>query len=351
MVLTNAERQRRYQLKKKEENKEEYLLKKREEAKTYYYKKIKDQEIPIKEEIIKEELPKLEALKKRINPIKKTKLTPETIKQYINVIKNLKLKYDKSSLNEEIIKELILLLNNEKYNITKLNKELLFIKKNLDDIIKNDNTYINKLYGVALRLKYNTVIVKKLYPYVQYKNNKYDIERNQVKANEEKIKILSFKKEDVLEEIKNSSLNPDEILIYGLLMLFPTRRIVDYRRMVILKEPPKDKNNNYYYNKKFYFYITKNKKEQIYDVPEELDNLINKQNNYLLGKNYNQSSLSKKINVIFNKIYGKSISAREVRHYYATYMDDKYKDFNERLENSDKMNHSVIQNNKYVLKK
>ena len=163
-----------------------------------------------------------------------------------------------------------------------------------------------------------------------------------------KIKDLSFDKNDIIEKLNNSKLNNDEKLIYGLFTLFPTRRAIDYRRMIILKNEPIDKLNNYYYNKKFYFYITKNKKEQIFDVPIELDNLINKDNYYLLGKEYSAPSLSKTIMLILNKIYGISISAVEIRRLYATYMSNKYTNFIERKDICDKMNHKIEENMKYA---
>ena len=58
------------------------------------------------------------------------------------------------------------------------------------------------------------------------------------------------------------------------MLLFPTRRPVDYRKMLISEILPNKKTkvelslrNNYYYNKVFYFNVTKNKDIQHFPVP------------------------------------------------------------------------------------
>ena len=350
MALTTAERQRRYVEKRKEANKDKYMEEKREYAKTYYRKSIRQ----IKEEEPEEEtkeLPKLEPITKRVKKINKSKLGEETKHQYIITFKRIYKSYNKKEYEDD--EDLKKLLNNETYNVRKLNKDFNFIRKNTEKIIKEYYKDINVIYSLVSRLKFFNNTIKTLYPYLKYRNEEYDKERIEQKTNkdiDEKIKLIDFNKEEVLYKLNNSKLEDEEKLIYGLFMLYPVRRYIDYNRMKILKEEPKDKLNNYYYNGKFYFYIQKNKREYISEVPKELDELINKEREWLLGKSLTSSNLSVKIIKVFNKVYNVSISSRELRHLYATYMNDKYKNLKERMDICEMIGHNVVENMKYSYK-
>lgn len=164
-------------------------------------------------------------------------------------------------------------------------------------------------------------------------------------------------------------------LLYGLLTLFPTRRPIDYKRMFIVYEKPKyetrkklDDRNNYYFDGVIYFYITKNKEIQKYDVPSELQVLIQNEikirndideenNKYLLLNNHNKPykyscNLSRDIMLVFKKIYKISISALEIRRLYATYL--KYEVIKRNMTEQEHrkiavmMNHSYEENLKYA---
>jgi phosphopantetheine adenylyltransferase len=121
--------------------------------------------------------------------------------------------------------------------------------------------------------------------------------------------------------------------------------------------------NNYYYKKEFYFNVTKNKDIQQFEVPEELDKIINEiivnkdtDDKHLLlnneKKEYSTSSLSIFIMRTFNKIYGISISAVEIRRLYSTYLKEEAKNGNITEEEHriicEKMNHSYEENKKYA---
>ena len=93
MALTSAERKRRYREKQKLENNEEYKLKEQLKNKKYYASKIKhidvkdiDITVPLKNETV-EEFIYLEPIKKRINPINKSKLNNNTIQLYLKTMK------------------------------------------------------------------------------------------------------------------------------------------------------------------------------------------------------------------------------------------------------------------------
>jgi len=167
---------------------------------------------------------------------------------------------------------------------------------------------------------------------------------------------------------ENKTLTKRERLIYGLFMLFPVRRPIDYQQMYLIdKEPYNEekkeiyKRNNYYYNGIFYFFRTKTKEIQRFIVPNELDDLIKdyieerKTGSLLLdnkNKEYNISTFRIHIMKIFNKIYDISFSGLELRHYYSTYINylvkKKKKTIEEHREICHKMNHSYEENKKYT---
>ncbi len=354
MPLTSTERQRRYREKLRANDEDAYKEKMRLEAKKQYYKnKLQDDIQDDKKDIIINEL---KPISKRVIPLNKSILNDNTKIQYLNFIKKLYEEYIKKPLPFDIEEEFIKNLDNKSYNHKILIDALSFIKPNLLNIIKDHYNNINNLYAISTRIKYYSNMVKMLFPYIQEKQIKYNEKRENKKV-DDNIKtildVLSFDKNDVLNNMVKLD-NDFEKLIYGLFMLFPTRRSVDYRIMLISTTLPnlKDKNdkNNYYFNKKFYFLNTKNKKRQIFDIPDELDMLIKDKtkNDYLLGKLYNHSTLSKIIMKVFYKVYGFDISAVELRRFYATSLNSL--DDVERNKISNMMNHSLQQNKLYAYK-
>lgn len=375
MALTSAERKKRYIEKQKLLNNDEYKLKQKIKNKKYYALKVKH--IDIKDEDIVNEIATpepefiyLEPIKKRINPINKSILNNNTIQLYLKTMKNIYYTYHKTELSDDT--DLLNILSNKPYNLQNINNQLAFIKKDIYELIKKNNKDdIRILYSVITRIKTFATPVKKLYPYILNFQNIYNTKRVNKKIDNDvknKLKTLSYKKEDILKNIDETDLSDNEKLIYALLTLFPTRRPVDYRKMIVVfSEPPvvnkktKYENiKNYYYNKKFYFNITKNKKIQKYNVPTELDNIIKsvisykKENDYLLSMNdkqYTQPEMSKLIMKTMYKIYGVSISAVEIRRLYATHLkslyDNKQLSEKEHREICEMMNHNYEENKKY----
>jgi len=368
MALTNAERQRRYREKQLLNNKEEYDKKISIKMKKYY-KKLKNEENndsdEDKEEII---ITPLKAIKRRINPLNKSKLSDNTIKIYLRSIKKIYKNYYNKDLEDDT--ELLNLLTNKAYNLEKLTLQLEFVKKDLIKVIKENYKDIRNLYSVLTRIKKFAKQVKELYPYIEDKQNIYNEKRKNKKINnnvKQKMEVLSFEKEKILEILSNEELHltDSEKIIFALMTLFPTRRAVDYRKMLITETEPKKENklkmrdrNNYYYNKKFYFNVTKNRDIQQFDIPDELDKIIKEiinrgelGNKYLLLKEYSASSLSIFIMKTFNKIYGISISAVEIRRLYSTYLKEEVIKGNiteeEHRNICEKMNHSYEENKKY----
>lgn len=375
MVLTPAERKARYIEKQKLFNNDEYKLKQKIKNKKYYASKFKhteltDEELIPPNENITTEFVYLEPIKKRINPINKSKLNMNTIHIYTKTMKKFYFDFHKVELINDI--DLINLLSNKPYNIDNINSQFGFIKKNIYDFIKNYNKDdLRILYSVITRIKYFSVPVKQLYPYILNFQNIYNSNRaNKIIDNSviSKLKSLSFDKNDILDKFNNSTnISTNEKLIFVLLTLFPTRRPVDYRKMLItFNEPPNQSKLNYndkfnfYYNKSFYFNITKNKKIQKFTVPDELDTIIksltsNKKNNDFIlsinNKQFTQIQLSKLIMNTFFKLYDVSISAVEIRRLYATHLkylvDNNMLSEKEHRDISEMMNHNYEENKKY----
>jgi len=424
MPLTSTEYSRRRREKIKQENPEKYKQLRHEENQKYY-KKIKEEQIKeeeIKEEEIKEEQIKEEEIKEeeikddvikeeetkiskylidlniinidnsgfiiykpftnKIITLNKSILQPQTIKLYYNSFNKIYKNYTKNELSEIFNTELLKLLSNDKYNLKIINKELEFLKKDLYNFIKPlTKNELQYLYSILTRIIGYAPIIKKIYPYILQKQIEYQQSRANIELkdiNYIKYNKLSFNIDDVLQilnhfndnkiESDKNYLTSRDKLIFGLFMLLPVRRPIDYLRMMIIdKEPLTEdkilihKRNNYYYNKTFYYNRTKTKEIQKITVPDELDILIkNYINDRISGsllldndnKQYNSSNLSIHIMRIFNKIYDISISAVELRHYYSTYINYlvKQKELTEKQHRNicDMMNHSYEENKKYA---
>jgi phosphopantetheine adenylyltransferase len=372
MALTNAERQRRYRERQLLNNKEEYEKKISLKMKKHY-RKIKNEDIEENEEEKEEIITPLKAIKRRINPLNKSKLSENTIKIYLRSIRKIYKNYNKKEIEDD--SEIIKLLRNEPYNLEKITLQLEFVKTDLINVIKENYKDIRNLYAVITRIKNFAKQVKELYPYIEKKQNIYNENRKNKEVNknvERRMEAISFRKEDILKILSNEILHLTETekLIFALMTLFPTRRAVDYRKMLISDTKPKKENklkmnerNNYYYKKEFYFNVTKNKDIQQFEVPEELDKIINEiivnkdtDDKHLLlnneKKEYSTSSLSIFIMRTFNKIYGISISAVEIRRLYSTYLKEEAKNGNiteeEHRKICEKMNHSYEENKKYA---
>ena len=208
--------------------------------------------------------------------------------------------------------------------------------------------YRNVLYThlVARSIRGFTEFAKKFIPYRMWHEENYHERRA-----EKEIEPISFDRDEIIKNM-NSLQDTEEKMLYGLLMLIPTRRIGDYRNTIIENKHTKYPNDfNIYKDGKIEIYNTKsdtrtpmakeNKKPIfIIDIPPEVDNLIDKSNAYLFNKPIS-------VGVVFNKIYGRPYTNIEIRRLYASHIKDlKYK---ERKKLADAMGHSVEENLKYVL--
>jgi len=388
MPQTNAEVQKKFRERQLLYNREEYLQKKRDNYKKYYRKKFKDDieqeektEEEQEQEIKEEDFIILKPLKKRQAVLNKTIIKDETKKIYIKSLSKIYNSYYHKEITDELKEELIKLLSVQKYNIKLIKEEFKNIDKDIYDIIKNTSkkSDIRNIHAIITRIRGFSNLVKKIAPYTDNNQLEYAIARNNKEFTpviERKYYSLSFNKEDIIKNLNNDEigLTSKEKLLYGLFTLFHTRRPIDYKRMFIVTEKPKYENrkkitdrNNYYYDGVFYFYITKNKQIQKYDVPIELQVLIENEmksrndieeenKKYFLLNNKNKpykysSNLSCDIMLVFKKIYKLSISAVEIRRLYCTYLkyqvEDGYMTEQEHRKIAEMMNHTYEENLKY----
>jgi hypothetical protein len=384
MPMTNAERQKRFRERQLLNNRDEYLHTQSQYKKKQYRKKYKDGEEPeeeIKEEI-KEEFILLKPIKKRQALLNKTIIMNDTKKTYIKSLSKIYNSYYHKDITDDFKIELDKLLSIQKYNIKLIKEEFNIINKDIYDIIKNtsNKSDIRNLHAIITRIRGFSTLVKKIAPYIDDNQIQYAIARNNKEFTsniQRKYYALSFNKDDIIKNLNNDDLGltSKEKLLYGLFTLFHTRRPVDYNRMFIVNEKPKyetrkkiNDRNNYYFDGIFYFYMTKNKQIQKYNVPSELQLLINNEiksrndivdeenKKYLLLNNHNKhykygSELSRDIMLVFKKIYKVSISAVEIRRFYCTYLKYEVKngDMTEEQHRkiSEMMNHTYEENLKY----
>ena len=221
MPLTNAERQKRYREKQLLHNKEDYDKKISLKMKKHY-RKIKNEEIIINnhdnhnnnEEKIEYNKDndfifiQLKPIKKRINPLNKSKLNDKSIQLYLKTIKKIYKNYYKKDIDDDT--DLLNILTNKPYNLDKITLQLQFLKTDLYNVIKDNYKDITILYAVITRIKNFAKQVKQLYPYIEQKQNNYNEKRITKKPDmiiEHKIETLSFKKEDILSILYNQNLH------------------------------------------------------------------------------------------------------------------------------------------------
>ena len=386
--MTNAERQKKFRERQLLNNKDEYLHTQSKYKKKQYRKKYKDGELEetdnedeIKEEI-KEEFVLLKPLKKRPALLNKKIINDDTKKTYIRSLSKIYNSYYHKQITYEFKEELNKLLSMQKYNIKLIKEEFNIIDKDIYNIIKNTSNKadIRNLNSIVSKIRGFSNLIKKITPYTDFNQQQYIDNRAKkkfTKAIKRKYDALSFKKEDIIKNLNNDDLEltSKEKLLYGLFTLFHTRRPVDYNRMIIPNEKPKYENrkkikdrNNYYFDGVFYFYITKNKQIQKYNVPTELQLLIENEiksrndidednKKYLLlnneNKHYKYSSyLSCDIMLVYKKIYKLSISAVEIRRLYCTYLkyqvEDGHMSEEQHREIAEMMNHSYKESLDYA---
>jgi len=292
-----------------------------------------------------------------VKNIKKAKKLPEmksepkqeiTKHNYISFIKRFYKKYTGNELDENA--DIILKINEQLYkalNISKQFKEIL--TKNFEDIKTNAHD-VNTLYSIFRGVRGFTDIEKKLYPYFLDYYEQYQEKRSVIKVKDEEDLNISFDTKDILNNIDKLDDKEDKI-IYGAVMMLRCR-LHDLRVTKITKNKNDIKNdkNNWIYENKLYINITKNKKKQIIDIPKEMRDLYGDTEGYLFGtmSEKSASGLTYRFQRITKKVYGKSYSYLNIRHLYATYINNKGSSYKERLDTSKQAGHNVVEQIRYA---
>jgi hypothetical protein len=279
-------------------------------------------------------------------------------------------------------------------NIIKLNdnkpiKNLNFLK-NHDEILKKIEKYkqnTKRTYIISIvsllkcvndnkfkkTLNYFYDMMMNLNKELKTSNNKTENEKENWMTSEELNNIYMSLNDEINKMINNKYLNNDQynklldFLLLSLYLLNPPRRNKDYQNMKIIKVYKNDMNKDYNYlditNNNFIFnnYKTqKTYKQQIFEVGEELMNIINlymkyhpnkkefkdkKIINFIVSYNgepfKNVNDITRRLNKIFNKNIGVSMLRK-------IYLTTKYKDSNNEMkEDAEKMgtSNNVIENN------
>jgi hypothetical protein len=293
------------------------------------------------------EIVNLKSLKKRTKPLNKnTDITEGTQKNYISIIKTIyKDHYDKDiNENDDVLK----MLRWEKYNYKNIKETFKFISNDVKGFVTKYFNRLNVIYSVFSRVYGMSKLVNQLYPYLLQSVKNYDDNRSKI-ANVDDVNI-SFDKNTILDNINILDDRIDK-LIYGLYFLIPTRRINEYINTKIAKSEAdiNDLKHNWYYQGKIYINTSKTKAHVIIDLPEVIDLNIDENDEYLLGKKYTSNTITTKLSNITKKIYNKSFKPNEIRHIYATYINNRGSSLSER-EASTKGTHSITQQLKYVFR-
>ena len=351
MPLTNSEKQARFRARKLQENPDDFKQKEAERQRIRY-----NSNKPVVKVNVIEPIKELQPLKKRINKINKSVLGEKSKIIYKTFIKQLYNYYTNKILDNS--HDIIKAIDNIKYTYKNIKNDFAFLfnKEIFNDILRRYNNKLNIFYAIVIRLYGFTSIVKNLYPYIMDTRNTYEINRANRTIDDNISDIVSFKIDDIINNIEknNTKLNYAEKLIYSLMMCMPTRRAHDYRLCKIIDKIPNkdtDKSFNYYYDKHIYIYNTKNKIFDILKLPDEILPYIDNNNEWLLGKFYNQSYLSKIISEMMMKIYDIKINATLIRRLYADYLRSLNLNAYEWNKQANKMGHSLAENIKYTSSK
>jgi len=269
-----------------------------------------------------------------------------TISNYISYIKNFYRKNNGIDLGED--SEILKKIKGEKYNSLKISREMKGLINDNISKIKSNPTDVKNIYSIFRGIRGFTEISKILYPYLKDYAEQYDEKRSEIVADDSNLGI-SFDRDEIKNNIDKLTDRIDKI-IYGFIMIM-NGRVHDLRYTKISndKECIKDEEYNYIYNSKYYINNTKNKKRQILEIDDDFRILYDeKDEGYILGELMHASTLTQRIQRITLNIYGKIYTSSNIRHLYATYINNKGASYKERKETATKAGHSVEQQIKYT---
>ena len=269
-----------------------------------------------------------------------------TKRNYVAYMKKFQRRYKGEELGEE--DDIIMKIEGKEYSALKISKMFKgIIEENIAEI-KGKPLDVKNIYSIFRGIRGFTEISKELYPYLKDYAEQYDEKRSEIVGKSEEINFD-------IEEIKgNLNKLEDKIdkIIYGYTMIMNGRvHDLRYTKICVNKEELKDEGYNYIYEGKYYINNTKNKKKHILEIGEDFKELYEEEDEgYILGSLMPVSTLTQRIQRITLKIYGKVYTASNIRHLYATYINNKGSSYKERKEAAKKAGHSIEQQIKYVYK-
>jgi hypothetical protein len=268
---------------------------------------------------------------------------------YASAIKSFYKKYTGKELNEDA--EILKKINEQPYKALIISKEFKpIITQNIKEILTIPHQ-VKALYAVFRGIRGFDAIEKTLLPYDKEYQRQYEEKRSQVIATDEDLNRIDFSN---LEEYEANLAKLDDIIdkiIYSFSMIV-RGRVSDLRntKKTTNKKDITDDNFNWYYQGKLYINNTKNKKQYIIELPELLNYWNELPNGYILGGLINQSTLSQRIQRVFLKLYGKIYTASNLRHLYATAINNSGASLEERQKTAKQSGHSITEQLKYVYK-
>jgi len=293
----------------------------------------------------------MEAYEERTGKINTRIINEKTRNIYKTFISNLYKKYQKKELNKN--NPIFKLLDNKEIDEDEENEikySFKFLIDDFDEILKKEtNGCLKYISHIFSRTKFDMMICRYL-PYVIFYNKEY-----QEKDNEK----------EILMKLKNANLNYEELILSMLLLFNPPKRLQEYQYTKILNREPTnedDKNYNYLYGDTIYINICKNdkrNKEQKANGDfkninklemKYINEFLNRDNEFLLGKFIPDNKISIIMKNSFKKIYQYEIGIHQLRRMFLSYHDEKGMNRTKREYLSKFMNHSLIEQNRYIYK-
>jgi len=271
----------------------------------------------------------------------------QTKRNYVAYIKKFHRRYKGEELEDE--DDIIKKIEGKEYSAMKVSRRFKDIIEDKMVEIKGNPLDVKNIYSIFRGIRGFSDILKELYPYLKDYAEQYEYKRSNVIAEEDNLRI-SFEREEINENLNKLDDKIDKI-IYGYIMIMNGRvHDLRYTKISKNKEEIKDKEYNYIYEGKYYINNTKNE-AQILDIEEDFKELYEgEEEGFILGGLMPASTLTHRIQRITEKIYGKVYTASNIRHLFATYINNKGAGYRERKETSSKAGHSIEQQIKYVYK-
>lgn len=264
----------------------------------------------------------------------------QTKRNYIAYMMKFHRRYKGEELEEE--DDIIRKIEGKEYSAMKVSRRFKEIIEDKMVEIKGNPLDVKNIYSIFRGIRGFSDILKELYPYLKDYAEQYDEKRSEIVVLSEDI---IFEREEIRDNLNKLEDKIDK-KIYGYMMIMNGRdHDLRYTKIGVNK----DEEYNYIYEGKYYINNTKNKKKQVLEIAEDFKELYEgEEEGYLLGSLMPASTLTHRIQRITEKIYGKVYTASNIRHLYATYINNKGSSYNERKETAKKAGHSIEQQIKYV---